>query len=185
MKAYPEKSWESPKLTTKESPLQGRGVFVSAPIKKGEALVRWGGTVYTTRQVLDGETNEDTACQIDDGHYIADPAGSPLLGSDLMNHSCEPNAWMDDEVTISARRDISVGEEVTADYAMWVSEHGYVIIADCRCGSLLCRHRITGDDWESPELQKRYQGHFPPYLERRIENLRHHSSDIPQYARRK
>jgi uncharacterized protein len=168
MKTYPAKSWESPKLTTKKSLVQGRGVFAIAPILKGEVLVRWGGTVYTTKQVLSGETNEDTACQIDDDLYIADPAGTELLGTDLMNHSCDPNVWMDDEVTISARRDIKTNEEIVADYAMWVAHPGYVIIADCRCGSPLCRHRITGDDWKLPELKARYKDHFPPYLERRL-----------------
>ena len=170
MKTYPAKSWESPKLTTKKSLVQGHGVFAISPILKGEVLVRWGGTVYTTKQVLSGETNENTACQIEDELYIADPAGTELLGTDLMNHSCDPNVWMDDEVTISARRDIKTGEEIVADYAMWVAHPGYVIIADCNCGSLLCRHRITGDDWQLPELQARYKNHFPPYLERRIDN---------------
>ena len=168
MKVYPAKSWESTKLTTKNSSVHGHGIFAVEPIKKGEVIVRWGGTVYTTKQVLDGEVTENTACQIDDELYLADPAGTELVGTDLMNHSCDPNVWMDDEVTISARRNITVGEEVTADYAMWVAYPGYVIIAECSCGSPLCRHRVTGDDWKLPELQKRYKGHFPPYLERRI-----------------
>ncbi len=168
MNKYTTKSWESSKLSTKKSSVQGRGVFAIEPIVKGEVLVRWGGTVYTTKQVLSGEVNDDTACQIEDDLYIADPAGTELLGTDLMNHSCDPNVWMDDEVTISARRDIRIGEEVVADYAMWVALSKYIIIADCNCGSLLCRHCITGDDWKRLELQERYKGHFPPYLERRI-----------------
>ena len=34
------------------------------------------------------------------------------------NHSCDPNVWMQDEVTLAARRDIAIGEELTIDYAM-------------------------------------------------------------------
>jgi uncharacterized protein len=169
MNTYPAESWMSSKLATKDSPVHGGGVFAVLFIKNGEVLVRWGGTVYTTKQLLAGETNDQTACQIDDELYIADPPGTKLVGSDLMNHSCDPNTWMDNEVTISARRDIAVGEEVTADYALWVAYPGYITIAECHCGSPLCRHQITGDDWKLPELQKRYKGHFPPYLERRIE----------------
>jgi uncharacterized protein len=170
MKNYSSDSWMSPKLTTKPSSVHGGGVFAVAPIRKGEVLVRWGGQVYTTQQVVDGETNDQTACQIDDDLYIAGPPDCALTGSDLMNHSCDPNTWMDDEVTISTRRDIAPGEEVTADYALWVAYPGYETIADCHCGSSLCRHRITGDDWKLPELQERYRGHFPPYLQRRFEN---------------
>jgi len=173
MKSYPPESWMSPKLTTKTSSVHGGGVFAVEPIKKGEVIVRWGGIVYTTQQLLDGDTNDQTACQIDDELHIASPAGTELIDSDLMNHSCDPNTWMDDEVTISARRDIAPGEEVTADYVLWVAHPGYITIADCRCGSSLCRHKVTGDDWRIPELQERYKGHFPPYLQRRIDESHH------------
>lgn len=167
---YPTSSWMDPRLTTHDSPVAGRGVFATAPIKQGEVLVRWGGTIYTLEQLLQGETNDQTACQIDDHLYIADPAGTHLEGSDLMNHSCDPNTWMEDEVTISARRAIAPGEEITADYALWVADPGYVTIAACQCGSSLCRKKITGDDWKNHALQKRYASHFPPYLARWIKN---------------
>lgn len=168
MRTYLPTSWESEKIATQSSPLHGSGVFAIAPIKKGEILVRWGGQIFTTQQVLDGATNDQTACQIDDDLYIAGPPDMKLTGSDLMNHSCDPSTWMEDEVTISARRDIAPGEEVTADYALWVAYPGYPTIVDCHCDSPLCRHTITGDDWQLPELQERYKGHFPPYLQRRI-----------------
>jgi hypothetical protein len=171
-KKYPHDSWMDSRLTTRASDVAGHGVFAMAPIKKGEVIVRWGGIVYTTQQVLDGETNDQTACQIDDDAYIAGPPETMLVDSDLMNHSCDPNTWMDDEVTISARRDIEPGEEVTADYALWVADPGYVTISDCHCGSPLCRKTITGDDWRRKEVQERYAGHFPPYLERWIKNMR-------------
>ena len=35
-----------------------------------------------------------------------------------------------------------------------------------------CRERITGEDWRRPELQKRYAGHFLPYIERRFKEMR-------------
>lgn len=165
---YPAYSWVDPRLITKGSDIEGRGVFATALIKRGEIIVRWGGTVYTTQQLLNGETNEQTACQIDDNHYIASPVTAKQDEEDFMNHSCDPNTWMDDEVTISAKRDIKPGEEITADYALWVADPGFIIIADCRCGSLLCRKKITGDDWKLKEVQERYKGHFPPYLEKRI-----------------
>jgi hypothetical protein len=169
---YPATSWLDPRLTTKLSDVSGRGVFTTAPIKKGEILIRWGGTVFTTQQLLDGETNEQTACQIDDNHYIAEPASVKQGEDDFMNHSCDPNTWMEDEVTISAKRDIASGEELTADYALWVADPGSIIIADCHCGSPLCRQKITGDDWKLKEVQERYKGHFPPYLEKRIQKMR-------------
>ena len=158
-----------PRLVVKNSAIEGRGVFASAPIKKGEVIVRWGGDIFTIQQVLDGVVDDDTACQIDDGHYIASPIGHGQDDEDYMNHSCDPNTWMEDEVTISAKRHIQTGEEITADYALWVGHPGHVTIAVCRCSARSCRKKITGDDWKLQEVQDRYRGHFPPYLQRRID----------------
>ena len=72
-----------------------------------------------------------------------------------------------DEVTVVARRAIAAGEEITGDYAVWEAGDNYVL-EPCNCGTNLCRGRITGGDWRRPELQKRYAGHFLPYIERRI-----------------
>lgn len=85
---------------------------------------------------------------MDEDTYIADPPETVLPDSDSMNHSCDPSIWMDDEVTISARRDIEPGEEVTADYALWVTNPRHMMITDCHCRSPLCQKTITGDDWK-------------------------------------
>ena len=39
----------------------------------------------------------------------------------------------------------------------------------CQCGGPDCRGRITGNDWQLPDLWERYRGHFSPYLQRRID----------------
>ena len=84
-----------------------------------------------------------------------------------MNHSCDPNIWMSDAFTLSARRRIEPGEELTADYALWLYDVDWVL-DPCRCGSPLCRGRVTGRDWQLPELQVRYAGHFTPFINRLI-----------------
>lgn len=38
----------------------------------------------------------------------------------------------------------------------------------CRCGAVQCRKRITGSDWQIPELQVRYGDHWVPVLLSRI-----------------
>ena len=50
---------------------------------------------------------------------------------------------------------------------------------DCRCGSPLCRGRVTDSDWRIPELQERYDGWFSWYLQRRIVRLRRASDRNP------
>jgi hypothetical protein len=65
-----------------------------------------------------------------------------------------------------ALREITVGEEVTFDYAtcMTASFGDF----DCLCGAANCRGRITGEDWKLPELQTRLRGYFQPYIEAKI-----------------
>ena len=72
---------------------------------------------------------------------------------------------MQDEITVVARRDIGAGGEITGDYALWEAEDSYLV--DCTCGET-CRGVIRGSDWQLPELQQRYAGHFLPYIERRF-----------------
>jgi hypothetical protein len=41
----------------------------------------------------------------------------------------------------------------------------------CSCGAPQCRGLITGDDWRSPAVQRRYAGFFR-YIDARIAMLR-------------
>jgi hypothetical protein len=39
---------------------------------------------------------------------------------------------------------------------------------ECKCGSTNCRRNLTGKDWQRPELQARYDGHFATFLADKI-----------------
>jgi len=86
------------------------------------------------------------------------------------NHSCDPTLWHVDGYTLAARRDIDAGEEVTVDYATQTAESAFAMA--CRCGSRLCRGRVTGDDWRRADLQDRYGDHWVPALLRRVRAAR-------------
>ncbi len=88
-----------------------------------------------------------------------------------MNHSCDSNLWMRDEVTVVARRAIAAEEELTIDYALQSGLPVDVLGESCRCGSPVCRGVITGNDWQLKELQERYRGHFSPFLNERIRSV--------------
>nr|WP_277350059.1 SET domain-containing protein-lysine N-methyltransferase [Nonomuraea sp. FMUSA5-5] len=78
------------------------------------------------------------------------------------NHSCDPNLWWTGPYTLAARRDLRPGEEVTSDYATSTADPGFAL--DCRCGTPLCRGRVTGADWRRPDLVRRYGDHWVPAL---------------------
>lgn len=173
---YLADSWIDPRVEPRNSHIAGLGIFAQASIREGEVVIIWGGTVFTEEEVKMGKMNDDTSVEIGEGLYIATPFGEIDNGLDqLMNHSCDPNLWMKDEVTLIARRNIARGEEVTADYAMWIvdswTDRPDDLPISCNCGSNLCRGVITDRDWQLPELQSRYQGHFSPYINERIRKM--------------
>jgi hypothetical protein len=170
-RTYRADSWIDPRVGVRASSLHGRGVFATEGIGAGEAVVIWGGTVFTEEEVRAGRVRRGSVSAIDEGLYLAGRVDDEPDVDDFTNHSCDPNVWMLDEVTLVARREIEPGEELTADYALWEAEEGWVCRWECRCGSSRCRGRVTGQDWRSRELQERYRGHFSPFIERRIDRL--------------
>ena len=166
---YLPADWFHPSLTLRRSPIHGQGLFATGSISAGEVVMIWGGALYTEADLSAGKLppGKWSYSMIDEGLYLFAPREG---WSYFVNHSCDPNVWMADEVTVVARRTIQADEEICGDYTVWESNSTY-IVDPCRCGSPLCRGRYTGDDWERPELQVRYQGHFLPYLNRRITRL--------------
>jgi hypothetical protein len=165
---YLPTTWYNPNLALRPSPIHGQGLFATGPILADETVLIWGGDLYTADELKVAKfEGQWSFSMIDEGLFLF----APQEGWDYyVNHSCDPNLWMADEVTVVARRAIEPGEEICGDYAVWESDPAY-IVEPCRCGTALCRGRYTGDDWKRPELQARYQGHFLPYLNRRIAQL--------------
>ena len=143
-------------------------MFALEPIKNSEIVVIWGGTLFTRSQIRAGKAKPHGISEIGEGLYLASLPHEPNSPDDFMNHSCDPNVGMADEVTLVARRDIVAGEELTADYAMWSTDPDWVLHTPCNCGSPLCRKKITGNDWKLDELQSRYDGHFSPFINTRV-----------------
>ncbi len=162
-------SYLSPKLESRPNPAKGNcGIFVREPISRGELLTLWGGRIMAFDE-LDRDMPNFTqqVLQIEEGFYLMAPDLEP---SDCFNHSCNPNAGMSGQIGLVAMRDIAVDEEVCLDYAM--CDGSTYDEFECSCGSPNCRGRITGQDWQRPELWERYEGYFMPYLQRRIAALK-------------
>ena len=157
LRTYRVDSWIDPRVGVRASPRGGRGVFATEHIGAGEVVVIWGGTALTEEDVRAGRARRGSVSAIDEGLYLAARVDEGPDVDDFMNHSCDPNVWMLDQVTLVTRREIEPGEELTADYALWEADEGWVGRWECRCGSSRCRGRVTGQDWRSGELQERYR----------------------------
>ncbi|HEU5122568.1 MAG TPA: SET domain-containing protein-lysine N-methyltransferase [Verrucomicrobiae bacterium] len=167
-KQYPQESWWIDGLKLSASAIDRTGVFSSRFIREGTVVIRWGGIVFTGSEMREGKACQHTYVGIDDDLFLANPAAQPPGLDDFMNHSCDGNLWMEDDTTLIARRDIMADEELTSDYALWLNLPEYRMKTPCNCHSPLCRHTITGLDWRIPEVQKRYFGHFSPFINKLI-----------------
>ena len=89
----------------------------------------------------------------------------------FINHSCDPTAGLDGSILVRALRHITPGEEITVDYAMYLTDPTFEMT--CNCGSAQCRRRITGDGWLKPGIQARYRNHFSAFVQGRIDAMVH------------
>ena len=150
------------KLSLGPSKIQGRGVFASGKIVRDEILMEFGGEAISRRQMESGDYRIRSIWPVGRDAFLALPNSDPQISLDeYLNHSCDANAWLEDEVTLAARRDIQPGEEITLDQGTWNIEDAYIEDREpCSCGATNCRVMLMEDDWTRADVQERYAGHF-------------------------
>ena len=163
-------SYLSPKVESRSNPRKGNcGIFCLESVAKDEIVALWGGRILAASEIDPGMPNfTQQVLQVEDEFYLMAPEMEP---SDCFNHSCDPNVGMTGQIGLIAMCDIAIGEEVCFDYAM--CDGSKYDEFDCNCGTPNCRRHISGEDWRRPELWDVYAGYFSPYLQRRIELLKH------------
>ncbi len=172
--SYRAKTWTDPRQEFRFSPIQGTGSFARAPIAAGEVVEIVGGTAMTEAEfrAFARTVSRYNAIQIAEDLHLVELPEVTEQRSGSLNHSCDSNLWLADEVTLVARRDIAAGEELTIDYALFTVQPDWVLDQPCECGMAVCRHTITGNDWRRSDVQARYYPHFSPFINARIERLR-------------
>jgi len=169
-------SYRSPKTRIGRSPIHGHGLFATGPMRKGEIVAIKGGHILD-RRTLSKVRRRIAASyiQINEGFYIGATRRTEVGRNKLyINHSCEANLGFRGQVTFVARRAIKAGEELSYDWAM---EEDSAARTRCTCRARRCRKTLTGQDWKSPTLQRRYRGYFSTYLQDKIK--RRHRARTP------
>lgn len=165
-------TWVSPKLASGKSKIHGEGVFTTEIITEGEKLMEFGGEVVPRDKVFSGDYRSRSIWIVGKDTYLALPTTDtePSLDEQL-NHSCDANSWLTDEVTLVAKRDIEAGEEITLDQGTWNFEDtNYTDHQEsCNCATPICRHTLTENDWKLPEVQARYRDHFHPLIQEMLD----------------
>jgi SET domain-containing protein len=142
-------------ICVRRSRIQGRGVFATRPIARGERVIEYLGTRISSEQA-DAQCPDDGAVRrhhtflfaVDDDVVVDASRGGNEAR--FINHSCKPNC----EIVISRRRifvhamrDIALGEELAYDY-WYVTDESYNLedlrrLYPCRCGAATCRGTLA------------------------------------------
>lgn len=148
----------------------GYGIVATRPIRRGERIIVFEETphVLVTRSYAERKWDEphrswfkSYAWPLTDETWVVwdrDPEGWKPI-----NHSCEPNAWLEG-LDVVARRAIRSGEEITMDYVTFMNEA--MPSFECFCGSSHCRGTIRGDDYLA-DFVDRYGDHVSDYVRRK------------------
>jgi uncharacterized protein len=148
--------------------IEGRGLVAVQPIAANEIVAIKGGHIVDTPTLAAlPQRLRNSEVQIADGfHLVALEDAEYEAVMLFINHSCEPNVGFAGNIVLVAMRDISAGEELTTDYALFDDYDGAI---ECSCQTPSCRGTINGRDWQRPELHHKYGNYFSTYLLRKIE----------------
>lgn len=152
IEAFSEKAMS--KVTVKDSPINGLGVFTLEDIPKGKMVLAIDDTrIVTPENPLDESLGEfEYHCD-----YLANRVTLMMFPERHINHSCDPNTFvrtLNGIRYVFALRHITALEEITYDYCI----NGFGDVTwRCNCGSPRCRKTIHSDFFHLPfELQVEY-----------------------------
>lgn len=139
------KTWLNPNIEVRPSPIEGKGLFASQLLTKGEQLTRNGEDDYVVMTDEEFKTFIETAASYDaialgNGVHRVSKVVRDEDPSNYGNHSCAPTAELNDDGLV-ATRDIQEGEEITSDYALHSSKDWSMV---CNCGAANCRQIVRG-----------------------------------------
>lgn len=152
--------WINPSLAVRHSEIQGMGLFASKLILRNEIVLRLQGMLFSRDDVKKGYARPESLTGYSHDFYLGTPSTQPSGPDESLNHSCDPNLWLANKTTVTARRNILPGEEVTIDYATFEIDESWVLPTQCNCNSHACRQHVSGLDLTRRFLQLRYQGHY-------------------------
>jgi len=129
----------------------GKGLFAEDTIYKGNIVTRiTGSPMKFDEAILLGE-KESYPFQVDLYEYIA-PYQNTIW--QYINHSCNPNCGVNENLEIIALQDIKEGQELFYDYSTTMLEKHWTM--KCGCNAANCRHIIADFDTLLPERQQYY-----------------------------
>jgi hypothetical protein len=129
----------------KQSDIHGLCRYATDKIKKDEIIFVVGGIAKKA-----SESGWYKGLMIDKDLIIDLPDGAEYEA--FVNHSCDPNTYIDGQVVFRALRDIEKDEFITVDYGTFFLIKQKDPIPECKCGAKNCRGKVTGEDYKFLDL---------------------------------
>jgi len=148
--------WINPNTQVKESAVHGLCRYATSKIKKDDVIFVAGGVAINNQ-----ETTWYKGLLIDKDYVLDLPPNSEYEA--YVNHSCDPNCYIDGQILFRALRDINEGEFITVDYGTFFLTKKNPI-DPCKCGSNKCRGKVTGEDYKTLDLPLSW------YAQKRLKN---------------
>jgi SET domain-containing protein len=136
--------WINSNTAVQESQIHGLCRYATTDIKKDEVIFVAGGIAINNQ-----ETTWYKGLLIDKDYVLDLPPGSEYEA--YVNHSCDPNIYIDGQILFRSLRDIKQGEFLTVDYGTFFLTKKNPI-DPCNCGSHKCRGKVTGEDYKFLDL---------------------------------
>ena len=127
-------NWVSHKVGITQCAI-GRGQIALEPITRGEIIVVYRGRVMPVDEYdqLPPKPQHIVWQVSETPHLLFGPmCGEEISNGGFFNHSCNPNAELRGDSRLAAMRDIAVGEAITFDYAICMTDGLWDM--DCLCG---------------------------------------------------
>lgn len=140
-----------------DSPIEGTGVFAAVEFAAGDPILAIDDSCVVTNEEPLRDDEDERYCDYPDGEVVLMQPPERYI-----NHGCDPNAYVrsiGDTRYVLARRDVTVGEEITYDYR--INGHGETTW-ECHCGSDRCSGTVHADFFELP---RRRQLEYLPLLD--------------------
>ena len=140
----------------------GKGIFAKKDFKIGELICKMKGKrVKGSELGKEAERNRNLIVdplQIGTDEYLI--LNEPYL---FINHSCNPNAGLKNNVELIAIKNIREGKEIFFDYSTTWYEG-----MECRCGNNQCRKLISNFYTIPKSIQKKYRklGIIPDFIKK-------------------
>jgi SET domain-containing protein len=131
------------RISVRNSPIHGKGVYARHPIPKGTRLIEYKGS---RKPWADFSDTDETVTYLFgvEGGLVIDPS-TQGNSARYINHSCLPNCETvleDARVYIESIRDIQPAEEITYDYSLTLGGRPTkkdIARHACHCNSHKCR----------------------------------------------